>query len=117
MNALHIFSGECDYGPIGLDVGEKDWHDRPLHTGDIVMLAHGDYIDTDAETWRTDPFLTAVLVDRETGKPFAMGIKDCGFADPEWRIEIVKKFSEVVHGERWPAWGFNYRRNTTGAAS
>ncbi|MDQ0068308.1 hypothetical protein J2W34_000082 [Variovorax boronicumulans] len=109
-NAMHVFTGaNYDFGEVGVEIGKKDSFGKVLHTGDIVMLAHGDYLGTDLESWTYDNLLSVIVTEPETGVPFVMGIKDCGFEHPEWRIQIVKKFGDVVDGERWPDWGFNYR--------
>ena len=104
-----MFSGDFEFGEIGIDTGAKDASGNPLATGDIVMLGHRCYVGTDAETLTYDALLTVVVANPEDGKPFVMGIKDCGFTSPEWQIQLVKKFSDVVDGEHWAAYGFNYR--------
>ena len=98
---LKIYSGEVCCGEVGKAAPNG------FHVGDIVMVYAGSFIGTDAERWDYTGHLTAV-VDAEDG-PFVMGIKSCGFEHPEWRIELVKKYSDVVPGEKWPAYGFNYR--------
>ena len=110
MKELRVFSGDCDKGAIGISIGKKDIGGQFLSTGDIVMFSHGAYVGTNAEQWTANPCLSVIMAD-ENG-PFVMGLKTCGFDHPEWRITLVKKFSDVIEGERWPAWGFNYRRAT-----
>ena len=108
MSKLSIYSGECFRGNVGGDPVAEDAFGKDLHVGDVVMLGNVRYIGTDAETITYDPLLSAVVVDGD-GVPFVMGIKTCGFTDPEWQIHLVKKHSDVVAGEHWAAWGFNYR--------
>jgi hypothetical protein len=121
----------CD---VGIEVGAVDLYGRALHTGDIVIISHGEYIGTDAETWTPSNGLTAVVADQYQSfsdgsvkldnakpEPFVMGIKGCGFDAPDWHITIVKKFSDVIDGEHWASYGFNYAMNVaadsaTGAA-
>lgn len=121
MSILKVFSGDCCLCDVGMAVGAQDCEGRDLHTGDIVTIHSGEYLGTDAETWSLARPLTAVVADQyqsysngsitlrgESHSPFVMGIKTCGFNDPAWRVQIVKKFSDVVEGERWTSWGFNY---------
>ena len=121
--ALRIFSGKCCLCDVGIPVNAfSTWGDPvEIHTGDIVIVWHGDYIGTDIESWTPTDGMTAVVAShyqsfsddvielrREACEPFAMGIKDCGFNHPEWRVQVVKKFSDVVPGEHWPVYGFSY---------
>ena len=121
--ALRIFSGKCCLCDVGIPVNAfSTWGDPvEIHTGDIVIVWHGDYIGTDIESWTPTDGMTAVVADhyqsfsggaielrREVCEPFAMGIKGCGFNHPEWRVQVVKKFSDVVPGEHWTAYGFSY---------
>jgi len=123
VGALRIFSGKSCLCDVGIPVNAfSTWGDPvEIHTGDIVIVWHGDYIGTDLESWTPTDGMTAVVANhyqsfsggvielrREVCEPFAMGIKDCGFDHPEWRVQVVKKFSDVVPGEHWPAYGFSY---------
>ena len=122
MSNLVVMSGDCTMCDSGVPVSAKDADGHDLHTGDIVMIWHGEYLGTDIETWTPVERLTAVISDQyesfsdgsvieKDGNPefFVMGIKGSGFDSPEWKICIVKKYSDVVPGEKWPAFGFSYR--------
>ena len=122
--ALKVHSGKCCLCDVGVPVGHQDENGVDLHTGDIVVFWHGWYIGTDSEYWDGGDSLTVVVMDQYQSfsdgtvklqdgphAPFVMGIRDCGFSHPEWRVRIVKKFSDVVVGEHWPAYGFSYRTN------
>lgn len=125
MNKLQVFSGNCCKCDVGVEVGAKDYMGEEIHTGDIVMVWHGEYIGTDIECWYPSGGLTIVVSDQyqttsdgrsfvhieNEGKPipFVMGIAGCGFDHPEWQIHTVKKFSDVIDGEHWPAYGFSYK--------
>ena len=122
--ALKVHSGKCCLCDVGVAIGHQDYNGIELHTGDIVTTWHGTWIDTDCEFWDGGDQLTVVVIDqyqtysdgavvlREGPHvPFVMGIRDCGFSHPEWRVRLVKKFSDVVDGEHWPAYGFSYRSN------
>ncbi|HCW1009308.1 TPA: hypothetical protein OW416_005594 [Pseudomonas aeruginosa] len=123
IGALRVFSGKCCLCDVGIPVGATSTYGDPIeiHTGDIVIVWRGGYLGTDLETWTPTDGLTVVvsddyqsfsdgtiqLLDTEGGA-FAMGIKDCGFLHPEWRVQVVKKYSDVIPGERWPHYGFSY---------
>jgi hypothetical protein len=122
MNRLKVFSGECCKCDAGTPIAEKCQSGADLHTGDIVLLWHGEYLETEIECWYPNEYLTVIVTDQYTSysdgsivkntddkQPYAMGIKSCGFNAPEWRIQLVKKWSDVVEGEHWPAFGFSYR--------
>lgn len=123
IGALRVFSGKCCLCDVGIPVKAKStWGDPvEIHTGDIVILWHGDYLGTDIETWTPTDGLTAVVSCdyqsfsdgtvqlRDTSEDaFAMGIKDCGFLHPQWRVQVVKKYSDVIPGEHWTQYGFSY---------
>lgn len=119
---LYILSGKCYKGLVGKPTGQKAFCGTELCVGDIVLLWRGHYIDTDIENW-TQAGMTAIVEDRYTTysdgsvvintEPqydfYCMGIASCGFDDPEWRIEIIKSHEDVIEGEHWRQYGFNYR--------
>lgn len=132
VGALRVFSGKCCLCDVGIPVqAQSTWGDPvEIHTGDIVIVWHGDYLGTDLETWTPSGGLTAVVSDDYqsfsdgTIKPldteeeaFAMGIKDCGFLHPEWRVQVVKKYLDVIPGEHWPQYGFSYAYSETADAA
>jgi hypothetical protein len=56
------------------------------------------------------------LPKEEQSKPFVMGIASCDIKEPEedypetvWRVRRLKKFEDVIDGERWREWGFSYK--------
>ncbi|WP_230532112.1 hypothetical protein [Microvirga roseola] len=121
---LKVHSGKCCLCDVGIALGYQDDTGNELHTGDIVVIWHGSYIGTEAEFWDGGDSLTVVVMNQyqsysdgtvkiQDGPhvPFVMGIRGCGFNDPEWRVRIVKKFPNVVAGEHWPAYGFSYAKN------
>lgn len=112
---LKVWSGQCCLCDIGKPVPGTEFH-----TGDIVLVWHGQWIGTDAEIWTPCDGLSVVVSDQyETfsngeineasdPKPFVMGIKGKGFDDDDWDIRLIKKYSDVVIGEHWPNYGFRY---------
>lgn len=92
-----------------------------VHTGDICIIWHGNYVGTDIENWIPSEGLTAIVANQfrnytngiveELPHPlevFAMGIKSCMQDKDEWRVQIVKKYYNVIDGENWPNYGFSY---------
>lgn len=98
---MKIYSGKVCVGNVG------DEAPNGFNVGDIVLVYRLEHEGSEFERWEHTGHLSAVVSD-EDGKPFVMGIKDCGFDDPKWRIDVLKKYSDVIPGERWPAWGFSY---------
>ena len=122
---LKVFSGMCCKCDVGISAGHVDVRGIPLHTGDIVHLFSIHYPGTDLEQWTSTGGLTAVVCDQyvsysdgsikleeQSNAPFVMGIKGDAFDSKDWAIEIVKKFSDVIEGERWPEYGFSYQHST-----
>lgn len=100
-------------------------HGRELFTGDIVQLWHGNYVGTDSEEWMPSDGLTAIVAEQyqsysdgsivlldDAAEPFTMGIKGCGISNDEWHVSLVKSHTEIIVGERFKAFGFNYRDET-----
>jgi len=109
----------CD---VGRPTGAVDMHGRELYTGDVVQLWHGSYIGTDLEEWMPSDGLTAIVAKQyqtytdgttvlldENAPAFTMGIAGCGISDDEWHVTLVKSHSDIIVGERFKAFGFNYR--------
>tara|TARA_Y100001951_G_scaffold105377_1_gene122759 strand:+ start:11611 stop:11943 length:333 start_codon:yes stop_codon:yes gene_type:complete len=109
----------CD---TGLATGETDMHGHELFSGDIVQLWHGNWIGEEFEEWLPSSGLTAILGNQYqsysngitellTDKPelFTMGIAGIGVQGGEWKVSLVKSHSEIIAGERFAAYGINYR--------
>ncbi|MDY6857334.1 MAG: hypothetical protein SWO11_22050 [Thermodesulfobacteriota bacterium] len=119
---MKIYSGSCCLCDVGLPANQKDIHGNDLFSGDIVMLWHGSYLGTDIEEWLPSDGLTAIVgnqyqsysngtVKLLTNKPslFTMGISDCGIQNDEWKVSLVKSHKDIIPGERFIAYGFNYK--------
>ena len=122
---MRIYSGSCCMCDVGRPTGAVDMSGRDLFTGDIVQLWHGNYIGTDLEEWMPSDGLTAIVADQyqsysdgsivlidENALPYTMGIKDCGISNDEWHVKLVKSHTDIIVGERFKAFGFNYRNET-----
>ena len=127
MSDLQVFSGQCCFCDIGRKTGETDMHGKELFTGDIVQLWHGNFIGTDLEEWMPSDGLTAVvakqyqtycnwkgeayhLLEDGNAEPFTMGIRDAGVQGGDWRVSLVKSHRDLIEGERFPAFGFSFKR-------
>jgi hypothetical protein len=104
--ALAVYSGQCRMCMVGKPAPFKDLTGKPLATGDIVVMwPDGGYLD----------FTMSVVVE-EKDDFFVMGIRsvpldldDDGNPTSYWRVQKVKDHSDVIPGEHWKAFGFNYR--------
>lgn len=110
--ALHIFSGKCEQGKCGIKTHIIDAFNNQLRVGDVVVITHKDEFGVNC-----DYSLTVVVDDRpnlvgrtEKGKPFVMGLYEVDWATNEdWFIKRVKKFEDILEGEKWVDHGFNFR--------
>ncbi len=117
-----IYSGSCCLCDCGIPTQEKDIHGKELFSGDIVQLWHGDYLGTDIEQWMPFGGLTAIVGNQyqsysdgtiktltDTPTLFTMGIASCGVQNHEWKVSLVKSHKDIVDGERFIAYGFNFK--------
>lgn len=119
---MQIWSGKCCLCDIGVAAGLKDCSTgEDLHTGDIVLIYNVHYPDTDSEFWECCG-MTAIVSDQYTTyttgeivpnqlpiKPFCMGVKTVDFPNDTWKIQLVKKYSDVIENEHWPKYGFSFK--------
>lgn len=117
---LGVYSGECLQGVLGDPTDLKLITGEPLYVGDIVITSVIDELGA-----CTNNGLTAVVSDefttysngtierkKEEPKYFIMGIKNVDFMGKnkeEWGITRVKSYKDVIEGENWKDYGFNYK--------
>ena len=105
---MWIYSGEVCEGETGIKTELKCDRGDYLYTGDIVILTAPD------QCVHTN--LTVIVSDKDG--LFAMGIKNICLSDPSklegWSISKVKDHYEVVDGEHWKAYGFNFSKEQIG---
>lgn len=126
---LAILSGDAIVGLCGEPGELKDiYTEDELYVGDIVLAF---YIEKDGQTH--SHYLTAVATNKyqsysntekvdiiENKIPFVMGIAGCvtpetglysKFADVSegWAYQRLKKWEDVLDGEKWEDFGFNYK--------
>lgn len=119
---MQVWSGKCCLCDVGLPSGLKDFAtDEELHTGDIVVMYAVYWPDTDSESWNCCG-LSAIVANQYTTyttgvieenplpvQPFCMGLKSVEFQSDVWKLQLVKKHTDVIEGEHWPAYGFSYK--------
>lgn len=128
---MKVYSGKCLEGICGTPTGFKDVYGTELFVGDIVVV-----FTTDESGYCSYGDGLTVVVDgryttyadgsiKEDSEPdfFVMGIKTAwpkeDEGDPEekewrenrWNVRRVKKWEDVIDGEHWADFGFNYKNN------
>ena len=119
---MRIYSGSSCFCDTGIPTGEVDMHGNELFSGDIVQLWHGSYIGEDCEEWLPSTGLTAIVckqytsysdgtIEKNSGtiELFTMGIASVGVQGGEWKVSLVKSHRDIIPGERFIDFGFNYR--------
>jgi hypothetical protein len=124
---MFIYSGNCRFCETGIDSGFKDLYGKKLYTGDIVILLDNNYFPTSLTIIvRNDyhSYSNGVYVKKsELEECFVMGIKSCAPENIEnegtsfssgtiiWKVKKVKSFEDIVSGEKWKDYGFNYKED------
>lgn len=111
----YVYSGKCRQCEIGIPTGHVDIHGKELFTGDILLTFTDDYTPSNLTVMVSDQYESySDGTHKETGNtdPYPMGIKRI-WIDPEedrskWTVLKVKHWGDVVEGEHWSAYGFNY---------
>jgi hypothetical protein len=125
---LGIFSGECLIGICGDKTELFDYQQKELYIGDIVLVSyvernlgtHSSYLSVIVNDKYTT-FTNDVIEENKIFQNFVMGIakvteKDLSREDDEgeltegWLIEKLKDHSDVIDGEHWKNYGFNYKK-------
>ena len=107
---MRVYSGECEIGLCGLKTPLIDSLGKVLFVGDIVVML---------EICMGTMWLSVVVDDRpelagrvEKGNPFIMGFHELDFMkDKDWCITRVKSYKDVIAGEHWKDFGFNFRKD------
>jgi len=124
---LGIFSGKCLKGVCGEITDLYDYKNNHLYIGDIVLVQYNEYglgfhsaymsviVNNKFET-----FSDGSIIENKDYYSFVMGIanvtkKELAYENEEgeltsgWVIEKIKSYKDVVNGEHWKDFGFNYR--------
>lgn len=117
---MNVYSGKSLMCECGLPTGIYDNQNELLFTGDIVVIFTANefgvnYLPNHLTVVIQNRFITyqtglVVPIDHPE-KPFVMGIKDVDLANDDWQVVRVKSYKDVVDGEHWRAYGFNYKEN------
>lgn len=128
---MKIYSGKCLYCECGERTPFVDMSEERLYTGDIVIM----FVEDEHGMTHPPDGLSAIVSNKyttytdgkielnETGsQPFVMGIANCVMEKTDgaetvfrsgenrvWRVMRVKSWRDVVSGENWTEWGFNYK--------
>jgi hypothetical protein len=109
---MFVYSGECRKCETGLATNKKDIVDKELFTGDIVITFTKDYVPNGltvvvCDQWRSFQNGNHELLSG-SAEYYVMGIKGVEWEDDEWVVRKVKDHTEVIDGEHWKDFGFNY---------
>lgn len=110
----YVYSGDCRECNLGMPTGYVDINDKELFTGDILICFTEDYVVDNLTVMTAMQYTTysdGTHEEHEEFSMFPMGIKDAwsGSKNDKWKVLKVKDWSDVVEGEHWKAYGFNYK--------
>lgn len=121
---MYIYSGDCRFCETGIQTPYRDDKGRRLFTGDIVLVFTDDYGPENLTVMVRNDFTSYQggrhEQNEDVGNPFAMGIADCKPVNKDsetifvsddtiWHVRKLKDHKDVVDGEHWRDFGFNYR--------
>lgn len=109
---MFVYSGNYRIATCGQLTGIKDVAGNTLRTGDIVILWHKDRDSPSlsvvcSSQWVS--FTNGTHTEERFYEHYVMGIKSVDLSSStEWYVKRVKLCSEVLAGEKWESFGFNY---------
>lgn len=117
LAAVYVYSGECKLGKVGDPTALKDFAQQDLFVGDIVITStidkYGICYNNGLSVVVSDEYNNELVAKENWGNShFVMGIKDVDFMGKDsetWIVKRVKSFKDVIVGENWSDYGFNYR--------
>lgn len=125
MRKIGVYSGKVFLGECGKKTDLLNIDGKPLYVGDIVInLAQHKYGSPDLTSETC--YCMSVVVENKTNdklnkKYFVMGLSSVDINNhnidnyeykqgkTEWVIKRVKSFENVLDGEKWFDFGFNYK--------
>jgi hypothetical protein len=124
MSNLTVYSGVCCLCDVGLPAKIYDMYGElvDVHTGDIVIPFRSMFFGSNLEQWIPESMSVVVAGQYTTYsngiiKPnedeydvYVMGLRLAMNLPNEWRFVLVKKYYDCIEGERWPSFGFSYRK-------
>lgn len=126
---MYVYSGEVRSGLCGTPTGFKDMYDKPLSVGDIVVnftIANGVFESLGGMTVVVSDKYKSYTDGTHTEKDgqeefYVMGIKtawpatddaeELDWRKKRWAVLKVKDHADVVDGEHWRDFGFNYKND------
>jgi hypothetical protein len=123
---MFIYSGNCRLCKTGLPSNLIDDAGIELKTGDIVIIytiakntgvvgLHGLSVVVANHYDNFQGLQPVECIEENKSDVFVMGVKTCDIQEPEdnypkevWRVRRVKLWSDVIDGEKWVDFGFNY---------
>ena len=123
LPAVFVYSGVCRQGTLGMETSLKDFTGEMLYVGDIVITSTIDEFgicsNNDLTVVVSNEFRsvnkgngTEYIPNEGQIEHFVMGIKSIDFMNTDskkWIVKRLKSFKDVVNGEKWTAFGFNYK--------
>lgn len=117
MKPEFVLSGAVRRGDVGEPTPLIDMTGDKLFVGDIVVSASIDSLGVSyihglsvvcSDRWTS--YSSGSHVPKDEYSHFIMGLKNIDFTkhNERWFIKRVKSFADVLPGERWPDYGFNY---------
>jgi hypothetical protein len=121
---MFVYSGNCRFCECGLKTTLIDIGGHDLRTGDIVThysihddgsfeYMHGLSVVV-CNQWQSYSDGTHKIIkeyqDNLVDDAFIMGIKNVILGE-QWQAQIVKRYEDVIDGEHWKDFGFNYRND------
>ena len=110
---MYIYSGKCRLGTVGDNTPFKDMAGRPLFVGDIVSVFHDGHLCDGITAVVSEEFTSysdgTHKVNEGPIDTFIMGIRSVSLDEEKaWQVLKIKDHTDVISGERWPAYGFSY---------
>lgn len=109
---MFVFSGDYQKCKVGMHSGIVDMRGEDLYTGDIVLVFTDDCLPSGLRVVVADQYTTysnnKVRENSDFGF-YIMGIKGVDLSEGKWHVLKVKEYQDVVVGEKWKDFKFNYR--------
>jgi hypothetical protein len=108
---MYIYSGNCRIGTVGQKTQLKDTNNDVLCVGDIVFIVYDDNAFSNSLTVVCSDEFTSYSDGSHIAKKCSIEHFIMGIASDTsgWQIVKVKDHKDVIDGEKWENFGFNYK--------
>lgn len=126
---LGIFSGNYLLGICGTETELYDYKNEKLFIGDIVLVQYNEYNLGSHSAYMSvivgdkyETYTDSTIIEKDMSNDFVMGIKESSVTKKDlaheneegelmsgWVIEKIKSYEDVIDGEHWKDFGFNYK--------